>query len=184
MITFVDTYRKGDITLKKLTGLKDSEKLKVELKVLIKREPFFFKPYVLLYELLEGEGKITEAKEVLDKGYERLKQLFALPSGRLPDRVPWEYESNLHILEFLTNYGIFLWEMGDIENSLEVLKLTYNLDPTDKEGVRYYILAIKMGMGLDEFERAFSVEGVYDTKDLESWFNSHREVFEKEISAL
>ncbi len=184
MKTFIDTYKKASLEFEQVKGIKNPEELKRKLRELIEEEPCFFKPYVLLYEVLENEGKLVDAKEVLEDAYAKVKRYITLPSGELPDSVPWDYESNRHILELLVNYGIFLWETGQIDRALEVLKFTYRLDRRDEAGVRYYILAIKLGLGLDKFERAFSVEGSYDTKDLENWFNSHKEVFYREISDL
>ncbi len=182
MKSFVDTFHRGELTFERLKNIKDIERLKSSLRELIEEDPYFFKPHVLLYEILEGEGSVREAKELLEKAYRRVLELIRLPSGKLPDNLPPNYESNRHILELLTNYGVFLWETGDIEGALRVLKETYIL--TGIDNVKYYILAIKLGMGLDEFERAFSVEGIYDTQDLSSWFESHRELFKEEFSDL
>ncbi len=169
---FVDREREVAKEFGKIRRLFDEgrvEELKERLGELIKRDPYFLEPYILLNEIYEMEGRLREAEEILEEAYRKAVELIS-SEGRLPDRLEWKHPTNRHIIKALISWGTFLWEIGEVERALEVLKEVYRMNPADEPGVRFYILAILEGMGFEEFEQTFSKEGEYDLKDLESWF--------------
>ena len=183
MSEFVDREREAAKEFeeaKKLLEEGKIEDLKRKLKELIDRDPYFLEPYIFLNEIYEMEGKLREAEEILEEGYQRALELLSR-DGKLPERLEWKHPTNRHIIKTLIGWGTFLWEIGEIEKALEVLKEVYRMNPTDEPGVRFYILAILEGMGFEEFEQTFSKDGEYDLRDLESWFErkakDHPEIF-------
>ena len=180
---FVDREREAAEEFEKIRRLFDEgrvEELKDRLRELIKKDPHFLEPYLLLSEIYEMEGKLREAEGILEEAYKKAVELIS-SEGRLPERLEWKHPTNRHIIKALISWGTFLWEIGEVERALEVLKEVYRMNPADEPGVRFYILAILEGMGFEEFEQTFSKEGDYDIKDLERWFEKrskeHPEVF-------
>ncbi len=148
------------------------------LRKLIEEDPYYLETYVVLAEILENEGHLKEAEELLLEAYTKALELIRDERGRLPDRLPWKEESNRHILKAILETGIMFWELGELEKALSILKELYKMNPDDEIGVRYYITAILEGLGFEEFEMTFGKNGEYDRESLERWFEEHREKFE------
>ncbi|NPA32034.1 MAG: ATP-dependent protease [Aquificae bacterium] len=184
MREFVDKERPASEKLKEILERYryDIPSLISALKKLIEEDPYYLETYVYLSEILENEGYIKEAEEVLLEAYNKAMELIRDENGNLPDRLPWKHETNRHIIKALLETGIMFWELGELEKALDVLKLLYKLDPEDPVGVRYYILAILQNMGFEEFELTFGKNGGYDTRSLEEWFKRNEEVFRKFIN--
>ncbi len=159
-------------TLKELLSKGAIEILKDRCRTLIDKDPDYLEPYLILHEIYEIEGDLKSADEILTRAFERAMNLIA-PEGKLPDRLPWSHEPNRHIINTLISTGVFYWELGEIDRSLEILSKVYRMNPSDEPGVRYYILAILEGMSLQEFEQVFMKEGEPDREDLERWFAKH-----------
>ncbi len=183
MSGFIDREREVAKEFEKVKGLLEKgkvEELKERLRGLIERDPYFLEPYLLLGEIYEMEGRLKEAEEILEEAYRRALELIS-KDGKLPERLEWRHPTNRHIIKALIGWGTFLWEIGEVEKALEVLREVYRMNPSDEPGVRFYILAILEGMGFEEFEQTFSKDGDYDLKDLERWFErrskEHGEVF-------
>ena len=153
------------------------------LKELIEEDPYYLETYIFLAEIMENEGNLKEAKRLLLEAYERAIELIKDKEGKLPDRLEWKHQQNRHIIKALIETGVMLWEVGNLDKALEILKTVYKLNPSDEPGVRYYILGILENMNFEEFENVFTKEGEYDKKSLESWFNKRKEKFENFIRA-
>ena len=153
------------------------------LKKLLEKDPYYLETYIYLSEILENEGHIKEAEEVLLEAYKKALKLIADEDGNLPDRLEWKYETNRHIIEALLETAIMFWEIGDIDRALELLKNLYRMNPKDEIGVRFYILAILEGLGFEEFEMTFGKNGGYDNESLKEWFEKNRKKFEEFINA-
>ncbi len=182
MREFVDKERKVEEKFHRVKGLlnKDINRLKEEIRKLIEEDPYYLEPYVMLNEIYEIEGDLKKAEEVLEEAYRRAMDLIT-KDGKIPDRLLWKHPTNRHIIKAILSTGIFYWEIGELEKALEIFRLLYRMDPFDEVGVRYYILAILMGMSFPEFEQVFSREGEYDYEDLERWFEKHAPDFPEEF---
>jgi len=119
------------------------------LKKLIDEDLYYLKTYIYLSEILENEGHIKEAEEVLLETYKRAMELIKGNDGKLTDRLSWKHETNKHIIKAILETGIMFWEIGEIDKALETLKMLYKLDPENNMGIKYYILAILEGMGFE-----------------------------------
>ncbi|AAC07234.1 tetratricopeptide repeat protein [Aquifex aeolicus] len=183
MRVFVDKKREAQEKLQRVLEEErhDIPKLISSLKKLMQEDPYYLESYVYLAEILENEGHIKEAEEILIDALNKAMELIKDEDGNLPDRLEWKYETNRHIIKAILEAGIMFWEVGDVDRALEVLKMLYKLDPEDPVGVRYYILAILEGMGFEEFELTFGKNGGYDTESLEKWFENHKEKLEEFI---
>jgi len=129
--------------------------------------------------LLE-EGKEDEAERVLDEAYRRALNLITDEKGEWPDLLEWGWFENRHIIRTLVNKGASLWDEGNAEEALKIFRNLLRANPYDNPGVRYYILAIRMGMSLDEFEERFEKDGFW-TSEIDKWFNANYELFPEEF---
>ncbi len=175
MKEFIDRERSTSKEIEKITALMDEgrvEEAKDRLQELIRRDPYFLKSYVILSEIYELEGKVDRARDTLEEAYRRALELIS-EGGKLPERLEWRHPINRHIIEALISFGVLLWELGEVDRALQVLKEVYSMNPADEPGVRFYILAILEGMGFEDFEQTFSRDGEYDYEDLKRWFTKH-----------
>lgn len=185
MREFIDKERK---VAKKLPQVLRTYKFNIPklikaLKELITEDPYYLETYVFLAEIMENEGNFKEAERLLLEAYERAMELIRDEEGNLPDRLEWKHPTNRHIIKALIETGIMLWEVGELDRALEILKMIYRMNPSDEPGVRFYILGILENMDFEEFESIFTKEGEYDKESLERWFNKRKEKFEKFIQA-
>lgn len=159
---------------------KDVGFIKRQLSELIEKDPDFLDPYLMLYRTLEDEGNSRVAKGVLNSAYERAVDLITDEGGKWPDELEWGWLENRHIIRTILNKAISLWDDGEIEEALELFRKLLDTNPADHVGARHYILAIRMGMSLEEFENRFNKGGYYDSELME-WFDENYEKFQDEF---
>jgi len=75
------------------SNAKSTEK---NLKKLIDEDPDFFDSYLLLYDILQDEGSLSEAEELLDDAYDRARALITDKEGNWPDNLEWGWLENRH----------------------------------------------------------------------------------------
>jgi len=154
--------------------------VKRRLRQLIKEDPDFLDTYLSLYWILLEEGKKEEAEKILDEAYRRALNLITDKKGRWPDLLEWGWLENRHIIRTLVNKGISLWDEGDTEEALKIFRKLLKMNPNDNPGVRYFILAIRMGMSLGEFDKKFD-KGGYWTSEIVEWFDTNYKLFPEEF---
>ncbi|KXA97299.1 hypothetical protein AKJ38_01520 [candidate division MSBL1 archaeon SCGC-AAA259I14] len=154
--------------------------LKRQLSELIEEDPDFLDPYLMLYSILEDEGNLHEAEAMLNVAYERALELITDEEGRWPDKLEWGWLENRHIIRSILNKAISLWGNGETEEALELFRKLLATNLADNVGARKYILAIRMGMSLEEFEDRFNKGGYYDSEVME-WFDENYERFSDEF---
>lgn len=84
---------------------------------------------------------------------------------------------NRHIIRTILNKAISLWDNGKTENALELFRKLPDTNPADHVGASHYILAIRMGMSFEKFERRFNKGGYYDL-ELMDWFDENYKRFQ------
>lgn len=133
-----------------------------------------------LYNILEEEGKVSEAEKFLNEAYERALRLITDEKGNWPDKLEWGWLENRHIIRTLLNKGLHLWKIGENDSALDLFRKMLKTDPMDNVGARVYILAIRTGMSFEEFEDRFERDGDYDD-DLMKWFEENYKRFPEEF---
>lgn len=150
------------------------------LKKLIKKDPFFFDSYLMIFDLLNNSGKSKEAEEIIADGYNKALDLVLDKNGNWPEKLEWGWLENRHIIRLFINVGITLWKKGKQEEALELFEKLLKTNPNDNAGVRYFILAILEGMSLTAFNKKFDKDGFWDS-EIDEWFsekiNTHKEYF-------
>ncbi len=159
---------------------RNAKSIKKQLKQLIEKDPDFLDSYLLLYEILQDEGNLSEAEKVLNDAYERALKLITDKKGNWPDILEWGRLRNRHIIRTILNKAIWLWENKKIDNALDLFRKLLKTNPGDNVGARYYILAIRMNMSFEEFENRFNKEGYYDM-ELSDWFDENYKRFPEEF---
>ena len=165
-----------------LDNLEDMEleDVKKTLRAMIKKDPDYLDPYLLLFEILLNEGNIFEADELLDEAYARALKLISDEKGQWPDSLEWGYLQNRHVSRALLTKAIILWGDQFVEDALAIFRNLLACNPSDNVGARFYILAIRSGMGFDEFDERFNKGGYYDDEIL-VWFDENHKKFPDEF---
>jgi tetratricopeptide (TPR) repeat protein len=147
---------------------------------LIKKDPDFLDPYLTLYDIYKDSGDYDQATEILDKAYNRALRLITDEKGIWPGMLPWAWLGNRHIIRTLLNKALALWDNGETESALDLLRKLLRTNPNDNIGARDYILAIRLNMSCKEFERRFDRGGYYDNT-LTKWFETNHRKFPDEF---
>jgi len=158
----------------------NAKSIKKQLKQLIEKDPDFLDSYLLLYEISQDEGNLPEGEKVLNEAYERALKLITDKKGNWPDILEWGWLENRHIIRTILNKAISLWKNKKIDNALDLFRKLLKTNPRDNVGARDYILAIRMNMSFEEFEKRFNKGGYYDT-ELSHWFDENYKRFPDEF---
>lgn len=150
------------------------------LRRLIKKDPDFLEPYIILSEMHLEKGYIKKAFQVLDEAYERAISLVTDENGDWPEMLNWGFYENRHIIRTFLQKALTDWEFENTGNALSILRRLLKTNPNDNIGSRYYILGILMGFSFYEFEDRFNKGGFYDM-DLTDWFNKNYRKFPDEF---
>ncbi len=161
----------------------NGEKIKPQLDECISQDPDFFEPYLLFHRILLNEGEAGATSEYLDRAYNQAVHLITNEGGNWPDRLPWAWLENRHILRTLLTKALSLWDEGKEEKALEILRKLLAVNPLDNVGARHYILGIKEGMTFSEFETRFNKGGFYD-EELSDWFELNKGDYPEELAGI
>ena len=164
-ITFVDKDHEVSTAyydlLEKSKRLNDKG-MKKELRALIEQDPDFLDSYTMLYEILQDEGSFSKAEDIIGEAYQRAIKIITDKNGDWPHEMFWGYLENRHIIRAIQNRALSFWAQGKTEDALDILRRLLKSNPGDNVGARDFILAIRMDMSFEEFERRFDKGGYYD----------------------
>lgn len=181
--SFVDKNRPTQIKyydmLDRLETATDREMEKA-MKKLIKEDPDFLDPYLILHGIYQDNEKWKEADEILNEAYERAINTISEKKGNWPDLLLWGFMENRHIIRTIFNKGVILWDNGKIDEALDIFRKLLKSNPNDNVGVRDFILAIRMDMSFEEYEERFNKGGYYDSESIE-WFEVNAPNYQDEI---
>lgn len=180
---FVDkprnTQAKYHDLLDRMNSMKRESVLKA-LKRLIKEDPDFLEPYLILSELYLESGYIDKADKMVDDAYQRALDLITDEQGNWPQNLRWGFMENRHIIRALVQKGVTLWEQKHSDEALQLFRKLLEVNPEDNIGARYYILALRMEFSFVKFDGRFNKEGFYDS-DLFNWFEKHAPKYKDEF---
>lgn len=175
-------YKEDSKTKEKFDELMENptSNLKRELKKLIKKDPYCINAYSILYERAKDLGNFNESEKILNEAYEKAIELVTNKGEGWPDEMHWGYLENRPIMQLILVRGIRYWEKLQTEDALEIFRNLLKVCPNDNLGVRDYILAIRMNMSFEDFEKRFNKGGYYDM-DLIKWFDENVDKFPDEF---
>jgi tetratricopeptide (TPR) repeat protein len=165
-----------------------AEKVATEMRKLIVEDPDFLNSYLALSHALVAMNKDEEAEAILKEAYERALVVISDAKGRWPREMSWRFLENRHIMRAIEFYGLLRWKRGFIEEPLAIFRKLLRTNPRDNQGARYNILAIRMGLAFDEWEKPFEItrDGKIslDAGKLSNWFDENAPKFEDEFKWL
>lgn len=170
-------------------GKEELAAIRIRLQTMVKKEPDYLDPYLLLCDVYTRESRYTQADRTLEKAYQRALALILDDHGRWPEEIPWLHLDNRPIVRTLLEKARHLWHAGavDPESWRQAFALYENIlrtNPNDNVGARYLVLAMLERMTPDQFDERFSrwneyVGQVSNGQD-EPWFRmnapKHREL--------
>ena len=168
--------------------ISDAELIK-EMHKLIAQDKDFLDPYLVISELLITQGKEEEAVEILKKAYDRALMIIVDKNGQWPKEMPWGFLENRHILRTIEQQAFFYWTCGQIDEALNIFRKLLKMNPHDNQGIRYNILAIRMGLNFDKWQKSFEViqDGQVvglDGLRVSKWFDKNAPKFEDDFKWL
>ena len=155
------------------------EEITSSLQNIIKKDPCFLEPYLVLDEIFTETGELNKASEIREEAFNTAVELLSDEEGNWPDEIPWE-EENQHIVRTILHKAISEWEQRNWQDTLDLFRLLLITNPNDNVAARFYLLAIRMGFTFTGFEDRFNKGGYYDN-ELNEWFNEHVERFPDEF---
>ena len=155
---FIDEDRKSMEEFYELMerDITSKQRLK-EMQRLMAEDEDYYDPYLIAAEIRFCEGKNKEGGKILGEVYERAVMRIADSEGRWPKKMPWGVLENRHVMRALEQYGLLCWEMGNTDEALDIFRRLLRVNPHDNQGARYNILAIKLDLREDEWEKPFEV---------------------------
>ncbi len=151
---------------------------------LIKKDPDFFDTYLVLVDMLFEDGKPEEAAQLLREAYERALLCILDEQGNWPKFIRWGFIGNRHILRTFERYAKYCWEQGKVNEALSLYRKILKVNLQDNTGARYAILALRLGLKSDEWEKPFEVPGNPDALDaskMSRWFADYVPKFPEEF---
>lgn len=173
--SFVDKNRPIQMkyydTLDQLEAATDREMEKA-MKKLIKEDPDFLDPYLILHGIYQDNEQWKKADEILNEAYESAINTISDKKGNWPDVLLWGFMENRHIIRTIFNKGVSLWDNSKTDEALDIFRKLLKSNPNDNVGVRDFILAIRMDMSFREYEERFNKGGYYDSESIK-WFEQN-----------
>jgi len=143
------------------------------LKSIIKKDADYFDPYITLHEYYLMDRDFKKAIDIIERGFKRAIDLID-NNGRFPDKLPWLFVENRHIIRMIFNFAMFVWANEDDKDiALNIFMELLKSNPNDNIGARYSIVAILEGFdSQEEYEEKFeSKNGIgLEYEALEKWF--------------
>jgi hypothetical protein len=173
-----------------MTKKRTPPQMEKKLRVLIEKDPGFLDPYVQLSHLLLSAGAAEEGCEIAAEAFSVAQKMIADREGNWPERMEWGWLENRHILRALHHFGWLLWRMGHVDHSLAVFRRIIRMNPNDNQGIRWEILAIRLGLDCEYWDEPFySKDGpfageTYDGSAIEKWFERESKKFPEEFAWL
>jgi len=163
--------------------------LEKEMRRLIEEDKDFYDSYIMVADILFLDEKEKEGMATLRNAYKRAVMRIADSQGRWPKEMKWGFLQNRHLMRIIERYGLSCWKAGDINQALDIFRRLLRMNPGDNQGARHIILAIRMGLSPNSWQKPFEVKDkgvVYglDAGKLCDWFNKNVKKFPKDFDWL
>jgi len=161
-----------------------NRRLQGEMEKLIKKDPDFYDPYIILADILETQRKRAEARSLLTKGFRWAMKRIVDNKGNFPEYLPWGWLNNRHIVRIIAQQALDCWTLGDTKSALYLYRKLLRSNPNDNIGARYDILAILLGLDAN-YESQFEFKkmpGYMDALKISSWFEKKSKKFPQEFN--
>lgn len=152
-------------------GGRNTKKNLKELQKMVKKDPNFFDPYIIIADYHRENNQPRDAFDIVKEGYNRAMNL-VIKKGRFPDDLSWLYSENRHIIRIIFHYGMLMWEHGEKDEALRIFQQLLASNTHDNIGARYAIVALLEGIpSMRAYEEKFTTkDGNMDMDKIEIWF--------------
>ncbi|MEX1212375.1 MAG: hypothetical protein WEA36_06000 [Balneolaceae bacterium] len=180
---FIDKDRPVEADYYQLMDQADSMEVEDFIKALeglMKEDPYFLDTHLFMVEILNENDEPKKARKLLNEIYDRAIELITDEEGNWPEKLPWGFMENRHIIRTLFNKAVVLWDQKKTNEALDLLRKLLKTNPNDNIGARHYVLAIRLGMSFRKFENRFDRGGYYDS-EVNTWFDQNSRKFPEEF---
>jgi len=166
-----------------------NKQMKEEMKELIKQDPNFYDPYVILSNIEFVSGNIEEGSALVKEAFERAVARIADSKGDWPVTMRWGFLENRHLMRALEQWAVLLWNIGDTEAALDIFRRLLRANPDDNQGARSSILALRMGLGTNWYKSFEVKDGPMAGEAIDAitegkWFDENSKKFPEEFDWL
>ncbi|MFH0770885.1 MAG: tetratricopeptide repeat protein [Candidatus Peregrinibacteria bacterium] len=150
--------------------------------------PDFLAPYVELSHSALANGDHEEAFSIASFAYVLAVQRIADRNGDWPEIMQWAWFENRPLMRALHHYAWLLWKFGQSEHAAMILRRILRMNPGDNQGIRYELLAIRLGLSHETWDDPFFVkEGpmagqAWDAANISAWFEREAKKFPEEFN--
>lgn len=109
-------------------------------------DPSFPGGYEGLAIVATERGKEAEARKLIDVAFEKVLAVYP----KWPRRLPWGVIENRPILRVIQMQAMHHHEDGNRREAKELYDLLLKLNPSDNQGIRYLLAALRKGLPPDE----------------------------------
>jgi len=166
-----------------------ARKMEKGLREMIAEDENFYDSYIALADLYFYNNKNKEGGKLLKEAYERAIMRIADSKGNWPKEMAWGFLENRHLMRAIERYGILCWEHGTTDETLDIFRRLLRMNPGDNQGARHNILAIKLGLGIEEWQKPFKAKHKgeivgLDARKVSEWFEENAKKFPEEFDWL
>ena len=152
-----------------------------DIRILIERDPDFYDSYLYVTNDLRKSGHESEARELENKAFKRARIRIEDKQGNWPDRISWGWLENRHIIRALGVGADNLWKDGKTDEALDIYRKLFRSNFDDNIGARYAIIALRMGLGYDQYIKQVWPQSSVPAEHISKWFRKNAPKFPEEL---
>lgn len=170
-------------------GIRTKEDAK-EFQAIRDAAPEFLAPHVELSHAALEAGDRKEAFDIAMFAYMLALQRIADRNGDWPETIQWAWFENRPLMRALHHFAWMLWTYGQPDLAVMILRRILRMNPGDNQGVRYEILAIRLGLPIETWDQPFFAKrgpmaGVaWDAQKISDWFDREAKKFPEEYDRM
>ncbi|MEK7591750.1 MAG: hypothetical protein AAB489_06155 [Patescibacteria group bacterium] len=149
--------------------------------------PDFLAPYVELSHSALANGDHKEAFSIATFAYTLAVQRIADRNGDWPVIMQWAWFENRPLMRALHHYAWLLWKFEQPNHAAMILRRILHMNPGDNQGIRYELLAIRLGLPHKTWDAPFFVQNgpmsdrAWDSRKITDWFDCETKKFPEEF---
>lgn len=175
---FMEKSRKA---MNEFYEITDSEHNTDDIRALIKQDPDFYDPYLYVADNLRKLGQKSQARQLENNAFKRACNRIEDKKGNWPDKMPWGWLENRHIVRALVTGADNLWKDNKKDEALNIYRKLLHSNLNDNIGARYAIIALRLGLTYKEYMRQVWPESTMPAEHIMKWFKENAPKFSEEL---
>lgn len=152
-----------------------------DMRALIKADPDFYDSYLYIANDLREFGEIEEAQKLENEAFEMAKKRIENKDGNWPDKMPWGWLENRHVIRALMRGADNLWVENKTDEALDIYKKLLHSNLNDNIGARYAIVGLRTGLSYDEYMKQVWPESTMPADHIDKWFRKNAPKFANDL---